>query len=344
VYVEATEERDIYRYCPAFAVLVSPLAFLPPGVGNALWKLINVGVFGLGLWVWCRRALPGYWNRNAIAVVFLVAAFVAGRSAYSGQANLLMTGFLLLGLTAAVEDRWWSAAVYVAAATLIKGFPLGLALILAVLFWRTFPLRFLVALLLGLALPFATARPEYAANQTEQWARHLTESVELNRDRLRSLSGLLEMSGVAVDPSVFLLFGAVAGAGVLAATLWTRERGADRRTVLLRAAAWFLTWAVLFSPSSENATYAILAPVVGWAVADAFGRPGFVRRVWVLTSLYFLGYSFGGDYGGLNRYVGRYCWVTVGGILFQAVLVWDLVNPPAAPPSVAGGDKTPLKE
>jgi hypothetical protein len=333
MFARQHQTHEIYRYSPAFAVLTSPFAALSQGIGNAAWKLTNVGVFALGLWVWCRHVLPKPLTHDQVAAVFLLALPVAASSFYNGQANLMMTGFVLLGLTAAVDDRWWLAAGCLAAATLIKAFPFALALVVAALFWRTFPLRFLVALSVGLTIPFATQRPEYVLNQTQQWFRHLSESVELNRDRLRSLDKLLELSGASVEPKAFVLFGALAGAAVLATAVWTRRRGADRQEVLLRVVSWFLTWVVLFSPSSEDATYAILAPVVGWAVMNAFRRPGaWGRRVWLVVSWFLLGPWLGALLGpgdALSHPLGC-CWLTVGGVMFQTVLAADLLTDRAA--------------
>ena len=98
MYTRQAETTEIYRYSPAFAVLASPFATLPPGVGNTAWKLTNAGIFAIGLWVWCRRGLPDRLTRDQVAAVFLLALPVAGGCVYNGQANLLMTGLLLLGL------------------------------------------------------------------------------------------------------------------------------------------------------------------------------------------------------------------------------------------------------
>ncbi len=325
MFIRQQETHELYRYSPAFAVLVSPFAALPPGCGNALWKLANAGIFLGGLWVWCRRGLPGPLTRDQIAAVFLFAVPAASGSLYIGQANLMMTGLVLLGLTAVAEERWWWAAGYLAAATLFKVFPLALAMVVAVLFWRTFPLRFLVALGIGLAIPFAAQWPEYVCDQTLRWFQHVTASVELNRERLRSLEKMLELSGAPVKPKQFLLLGVVAGAEVLAATLLARWQGVERREVLLRLLAWFLAWVVLFSPSTENATYGILAPVMAWALVDAFGQPGtWLRRIWLLAALYLMGLS-GGDAGiPLKQCFGQFCWTTLGGVMFQMILIVDL--------------------
>jgi hypothetical protein len=316
---------ELYRYSPAFAVLTSPFAMLSPGLGNALWKFANAGIFAFGLLVWCRRGLPTPLSRDQIAAVFLLAIPAASGSLYIGQANLMMTGFVLLGLTALAEERWWRAAGYITAATFLKVSPLALAMVVGVLYWRTFPLRFLVTLLAGLAIPFLAQSPEYVLEQTRHWFQHLGESVALNRDRLRSVDNLMEVVGFPLSHGLFMLCGAVAGGVVLLVTVGMQWRGAAAREILLRLASWFLTWVVLFSPSSENVTFSILAPVVAWGVVDAFLWPRtWLRRVWLLASLYMIGLSYGDPGAPLIRLLGADCGATIGALMFQATLIVDL--------------------
>jgi hypothetical protein len=237
----------------------------------------------------------------------------------------MMTGLVLLGLTAVTRERWWPAAGFLAAATLIKMFPLALAMVLAVLYWRKFPLRFAVALGVGLLLPLAAQSPEYALRQTGEWLHHVTGSLELNRDRLRSLDKLFELAGLEMNRHAFQALAAGAGAAVLAVGVWATRRGLPRGEVLFLVGAWFSTWVLLYSPSSENATFSILGPFIAWAIVDAFRRPGaWVSRVWLLASLYLMCLA-GGDTGILTKSLfTKYPATTIGGVMFQLWLVADL--------------------
>ncbi|QJW97787.1 glycosyltransferase family 87 protein [Frigoriglobus tundricola] len=228
LYGRQPDTNEFYRYSPAFAVVTGPLALLPPGAGNAAWKLSNAAVFALGLFVWCRRGAPWAPSADRTATVFLLALLHANGNLYNGQANLMLTGLVLLGLTAAARDRWWWAAGFLAAATLIKVFPLALALVFAVLFWRTFPARYLAALGAGLVAPLAAQRPDYAFGQLAEWGRHLASSTELNRDRLRSLDKLFEVLGAPIAPVAFAALAAGAGLAVLAVGVWDLRSGSPR--------------------------------------------------------------------------------------------------------------------
>src|SRR5262249_4237528 len=151
---------DCYRYSPLFAVALTPVAALPDSLGSALWKALNLALYAEGLGGWAGGGRPGLSARGRAWRFRLV---IPGRLAgmYNGQANLIMLGSVLLGLADAAGRRWNRAAGWIALATLIKGYPLALALLLSALYPRRFAPRFAAALSLGLMLPFAVQRPDY---------------------------------------------------------------------------------------------------------------------------------------------------------------------------------------
>lgn len=340
MYVKG-DAPDLYRYSPTFAVLASPLALFPPAAGNVAWKLANVAVFAAGLWVWAHRVLPRAATRDRVAGLFFVAAFASLGSFFNGQANLMVTGFVLIALAALAGERWWLAVGFLAAATLVKVFPLALALVLCVLYWRTLPARFAVALLVGLAVPFAAQRPEFVLDQTGEWVRHLVVTSEQPRAGHRSLDALLGFVGLDVPRRAFQALAAVAGGVVLAVAVTTARRGSARQALAVTA-AWFLTWAVLFGPSAENATFAILAPVLAWATVTAFERPGaWLERAWLIGCVYLIGLSTSDAGGPFRQFFGRYHATTVGAALFQAWLIADLIRGRAGRATQANEPTTP---
>src|SRR5439155_21431128 len=137
-----------------------------------------------------------------------------------GQANCVMLGALLLGVAAAARGHWNAAACGVALATLIKGYPLALGGILAVLYPRKFAPRFTAVLAGGLLLPFATQPPAVVAGQYASWFKHLADSTVLMRERQRGLDHLLERWGAPIAPATYALLGALAGAAALGLCLW----------------------------------------------------------------------------------------------------------------------------
>src|SRR5438477_11170011 len=51
---EFTPGIDVFRYSPGVAALFVPWQWLPLGVGGALWRLLNAGVFFGALAWWAR--------------------------------------------------------------------------------------------------------------------------------------------------------------------------------------------------------------------------------------------------------------------------------------------------
>jgi Glycosyltransferase family 87 len=161
--------RDYFRYSPLYAVCFTPFAIFPEAWAAPLWKMFNAALYVVALGFWIRRALPQTLNVAPRSLLLLLAIPLSFRSLYNGQANVIMLAAMLFGLAQAAEGRWNQAAAWLAFATLIKGYPLALALLLMALYPRRFALRFAAALGLGLIIPFLTYRPEVVANQYVSW-------------------------------------------------------------------------------------------------------------------------------------------------------------------------------
>jgi hypothetical protein len=287
LYERLPGASDVFRYSPLFAALIAPLTVLPDGVANAAWKVLNAGVFLLGLGAWCRRGLPAApLGPGRTGLVFLLALPVAVGSLFNGQANLLVAGLVLLAATTAAEGRTWASAAALAAATLVKGYPVVLALLLVARHPRGLAARYPAALAVGLAAPFLFGPPGYVTAQTTGWAEHMAASSTLAAAKVNTLKRLLAVAGAPLPPPAFLALAAVAAAGVLGITL----RAANPRAGAATATAGFVLWVLLFVPSTETQTYALAAPVAAAAFAGGFGRaPGRVGRAVLLASAYLMG-------------------------------------------------------
>lgn len=279
--------RDWYRYSPLFAIAVSPLAALPDGWGNGLWKATNGAVFVAGVWAWLRCVLPTAPTRYVTGATLILMIPGAMDSLYNGQVNLLMTGLSLLGLTAAARGRWWLAAALIAAATLTKAYPFALAMLLAGLYPRAFVPRYLIALAIGLLLPFAFQTPETATAQYRSWFHHLAISgAGANQIRQHALDGLSAALGYPIPADVFVRVAAIAGAAVFGLCLLHARRTADIRARLTWLSLLYSLWVVLFGPATEPCTFAVLAPFAGWLLADAVSRrAGWFTYGWITAGL-----------------------------------------------------------
>lgn len=335
LYRLQTETIEFFRYSPTFAVATIPFAVLSPAWGNALFMLLNGAAFACCLWVWVRHGLAWRPTPDQEAAIVLAAAVVVPISLATAQANLVMTGLLLLGMTAAARDRWWASAFCMAAAGLVKLYPLALALVMVVVFRRRFPLRFGVALALLLAVPFLCQETSYVVDRYIEWGDHLKVSDEYNRARLRNLSKLFELAGSPIPANIFRMMAVAAGGAVLLAGLVHD----DRRVQLTRMLGWFIAWSLLYSPGTENATYAILAP----SAAEAFVRIRWWPSRVLLGVVIMLAGPVNTDlFGKLGKQMGeQFAAPAVGAVLFQLWLVCELVarlrhgpTPDPVPPTV----------
>ncbi|HEX5443024.1 MAG TPA: glycosyltransferase family 87 protein, partial [Pirellulales bacterium] len=294
--------REYYRYSPLFAVVLTPLAVLPDGASAALWKLLNCGVFAWGLAAWGRRLAGDSWSRDQRAAQLLLAIPLSLHSMYNSQANLMMLGSLLLGMSAAAEEKWNRSALWLAWATLIKGYPLALAMLVGSLFPRRFAPRYLAALALGLLLPFAAHRPAVVISQYQSWLHHLADSTEIMRERLRSIDQLFVIYGQPLSQQTFAMVGLAGGAIVFLLCLRAVWQGCERRELLRRTFLWFSLWVALCGPATESCTYVVAAPTIAWAIVEAWrrGRPMYERAM-LVASLLMMGPAVTDMFGKLIR-------------------------------------------
>jgi hypothetical protein len=314
---------DHYRYSPLFAVGLTPFALLPDCLGGALWKALNALIYAAGLVTWARRVLPARLDRSQAGILSLLALPVSLHSLYIGQANCLMLGAVLFGLAAAASGKWNRSAAWLALATLIKGYPLALAMMLAVLYPRRFALRFAAALGIGLLLPFAFQWPGVVAGQYASWWHHLQDSTIIMRERLRSVDYLFEIAGHPLSPRTFGLMEVLAGAAVLGLCLLHAWQTADLREQLTRVSLLFAAWVVLFGPATETCTYIVIAPAVAWALLEAFLSPtAWATRLYLLACLLLMGPVVTDLFGQTVRNVANaHGSQPVGALLFLAYLL-----------------------
>jgi hypothetical protein len=320
IYVPTIEH---YRYSPLFAVAMTPLALLPDCWGVALWKVLNCLIYAAALGVWARRVLPVALSRTELAWMFLLALPLSLHSMYIGQANLLMIAALLFGLAAAAKERWNLAAGFLAAATLVKGYPLALALVLMALYPRRFGLRYLAALALGLLLPFLTHRPTVVAGQYAAWLSHIQDSTGIMRERQRAVDYLFRIWDYPLSQLRFAALELLGGAAVLGLAWFQRWRSGDPRELFTRIGLLFSVWVALVGPATESCTYVVMAPAIAWALVDAFQRRTWtVTKVWLVASLLLMGPLVTDLFGPtIRNYANEHGSQPIGALLFLGYLL-----------------------
>ena len=266
-------DLDNFRYSPLAAVLFAPWSALSDRIGGILWRLVSAGLYFSAMAWWSRMVLPVCLNRSQQALLCLLAAPLSIGCLNNGQSNVMLIA-LMLGATAAGQaGRWNLAAGCMAVATLFKIYPGILGLLLALVFPRKFTVRFLMALALGLALPFLFQRPDYVTRQYGHWwdlllADHRQDRPVSNLVS-RDLWLAIRLVPLPMSSSGYRLIQLFLAGGVALLSLGGRLAVRPQRWLLTMIFSLAGCWMVLCGPATESCTYILLAPVLAWAVLDA---------------------------------------------------------------------------
>jgi hypothetical protein len=268
--------QDQFRYSPLVAVLFVPFSYLPEGVGGVVWRLLNAGVLLGGFACWLRAAAPRTTTPREQAALFLLMLPLSLGSLNNGQPNPLVIGLLLLAVAAIGRSRWNSAAVLVMLAIALKVYPIAVGLLLVAAYPRRFAPRLLLAVLAGLAVPLLCQRWDYVQEQYSLWFGRLGGDDRKTwpwHMAYRDLWLLLRVLGIRISPLTYTGLQVLAAAGAALLCVAGRQRGWDRPRLLLAVLALGSCWMTLLGPATESSTYALLAPVLAWAVLEATRAP-----------------------------------------------------------------------
>jgi hypothetical protein len=272
---ERPESRVVFRYSPLVAACLAPLAWLPDLLGCACLRAVSVVAFLTSLWWWSCTALPRSCTGEMRAGFFLLCAAMANNSFLDVQLNLLTASMLLLTMAAVSTERWSVAAVTVSLACCLKAYPIALALLLAVLFPRRFAGRFVLALAMCLALPFALQEPGYVWRQYQDWV-HWGLNQRLGNELSRSYQDLMCWCRtwlVPIDRTTYVWLEIAGGGGIAALCVWQRRRGVPGQELLNYVFALACAWMMVLGPATESTTYVLLAPAVAAAAVAAWVTP-----------------------------------------------------------------------
>lgn len=287
-------DLDQFRYAPAVAAFFAPLAMLPESIGGTLWRVLNFGVFGFGVFWLLKRVYfaqrPELQSWQGLLWISMLPLSLG--SLNNSQANPLAVGLLAISTVAVLESRWNLAAFALAAVTLFKIYPFAFGMLLMVLYPR--PLIWRTALALGVALvfPFATQRPEFVMAEYASWFARLKgddRTMMAFGEGYQDMHLLLRMIGVYIPRNAYLLVQAATGAS-LAVFAWFAKDRWPRERLLMALFDLCACWMMLFGPATESCTYIFLAPTLSISLIEAWA--GITRREsLVLTgTAYFWGF------------------------------------------------------
>lgn len=257
-----------FLYLPQAAILAIPFQLLPRIPGEIAWRFISIGTFALGILRLSRVASKSHPN-TMFAVMSCLAAPLAWSSALNGQSTLPMAGLMMLATGELVDNRSWRGAALLALALAVK--PLALVMLLvAASLWPKMFVRLLVVCAAMLAVPFLLQSPEYVAGQYAACLTMLRDAARLGAQKpWAQLFGMLQVAHIEFSESVQMGMRLLAAVLTLAAA-WHAQRRLEASRALLYVYALATCYLMLFNPRTENNSYAMLAPAIGWCCAEAF--------------------------------------------------------------------------
>jgi hypothetical protein len=291
-----TTDGSGFLYLPQAAILYVPFAVLPERVGEALWRIVGIGVFACGTYRLARLARMRS-VQDGFALASLVVLPLAWDCARNGQATLLLSGLILSAVVDFTKGRFTRSAVALSLGLAIKPLAIVPGGVLAVLDRRIL-WRLAVGGFLCLVSPFAFQYPGYTAWQYMVCWQSLQVSAHVGVVELWAQPfSVLQLLHVDIPESAQTSIRVAAGIAV-AGMCWIAQRRLDSSRLAIFLYSITSTYLMLFNPRTENNSYAMLAPAIGVMFAEAMAANG-VRREAVLLLLISAGIVGGNRIGSM---------------------------------------------
>lgn len=258
-----------FTYFPQAAILFAPFAILSPVMGEVFWRLVNIGVFAFGVSGFARLAGERS-GKDLFPLMTLTAIPLAWDCARNGQATLIMTGFMLLAVVNVARSRRWLATLWLALGVAIK--PLAIVLVLLVLAVdRLMTWRVLLGMTVLALFPFVMQHPAYVLQQYSACLQNTTTAAHVGvvAHGWTTPFTALRVAGLDVSERTQTVIRLAAAAATLVLCMFTRRRHDAVRSALYVFSLAVL-YLILFSPRTENNTYAMLGPAIGVFLAGVF--------------------------------------------------------------------------
>ncbi len=315
------EAFDLFKYSPAFAVLMAPFALLSEVPAFLLWSVVNALALYAGV-----RGLPLSDERRGWILWFVLLELVT--SLQNAQSNGLTAGLMILVVVALEKRKPGWAALAALVAFHVKLFGVATAVLFVMYPGRR---RFVAAGLgwffLLLALPLLATSPESLAMQYRGWVELLSRD---SGGHGMSVIGILHY-WLDWDPPRKLLIG-LAGLALLAPLL--RRSCWGRVSFRMTLLSSILVWVVIFNHMAESPTFVIAMSGIGiWA----FMRPRDLADRLALTSCYV--FTTLSPTSAFPRYLHRFLPFEVKAVF--PILIWLQMQSELWRGPARGGEKSP---
>jgi hypothetical protein len=280
-----------FVYSPLVAAFFALFSWLPVSFGSVLWRQLTAAIFIWAIFWWLQAEINRRIPKSSYWLVFLLILPLSLGNFNNGQVNPMVIGLLMIAILAAHEERWTLSAVALGFSTYLKIYPLSVGLLLVLLYPRQLGWRLVLTLVLMGAFSFILQRPSYVLEQYQRWFNtRAADDRRLNMDIApRDFAMLLQLLHVHLNASAVLLLQMLAGAGAAAICVAGRLLKWSEPRLLTCVFTIGTCWMLLFGPATEDATYAMIAPPLAFALVQAFHQnTAWWMRILVCASFAFL--------------------------------------------------------
>ena len=260
-----------FVYSPLVAAFFAPFSWLPISLGSVLWRLLNAALFVGAIFWWLKSEISSRIPKSSYWLVFLLILPLSLGNFNNGQVNPMIIGLLMVAILAAYEERWTLAAFAVGFSTYLKIYPLSVGLLLVLLYPRQLGWRLALALILMGAVTFILQRPAYVLEQYQRWfSTRAADDRRMNMDIApRDFAMILRLLHIHLSAHMVLVLQLLAAAGAAVLCVAGRLRKWSEKRLLTCVFTTGTCWMLLFGPATEDATYAMIAPVLVFALVQA---------------------------------------------------------------------------
>jgi hypothetical protein len=268
----------------------APLSWLPARHGAVLWRLLNAAVFCWAIARWLKVGLHNGIPKRSFWLVFLLVLPLAIGNFNNGQVNPLIIGLLMIAILAAYSEQWTTAALCIGVPAYLKIYPLSVGLLLVLLYPRQLGWRLAAVLVLLGALSFMLQQPAYAFEQYQRWfVSRAADDRRMNMDIApRDFAMLLRVVHINLSGYAVIVLQVLAGAGAAAVCAFGRLQKWSEERLSVCVFSLGSCWMLLFGPSTEDATYVMLAPALVLTMVESLHKPRLSGMVVVLCVSYCL--------------------------------------------------------
>jgi hypothetical protein len=276
-----------YLYLPVGLLPYVPFTSIEPSLAAGLWLAMFAGVFTWACYQLVASLLPqgaGELKAWPLAGVVLLANIPAAWFNFKGvQAQVIMTGAMLLAAVAIMRVQWLRAAFWLFVAIVFKPLALVMALLCGALCPRM-RLPLIVAVAVIVALPFAFLDAGYLIQQYRDFflKMWLTAAAPPEDWPYRAdLVTLLQPLGIKLPPFAALAVRLMAGLATLYLAWRVRQAGSLRSFAfaLLILSCCYIN---LFTPRNEFLSFVVLTPPLAALALLVLARDGSDGRGWLL--------------------------------------------------------------